>query len=130
VVYDETTGQPLRVAMDPEAVAVDGGLAFTLTPLVVLAPLGFLDLHAWAGPQCPVQKYPADSECGNAPVVSAEMIRTPQGSGAEIPVFIGNDGAIFVGGMGVQQSRDRHRIRLRLAHPQPQHNPCDMTSRR
>lgn len=40
VVYDETTGQPLRVVIDPEAVAVDGGLAFTITPLVVLAPLG------------------------------------------------------------------------------------------
>ncbi|MDH3190645.1 MAG: DUF6174 domain-containing protein, partial [Acidimicrobiia bacterium] len=44
VVYDGGTGQPLHVMIDPEAVAVDGGLAFSITPLVVLAPLGFLDL--------------------------------------------------------------------------------------
>ena len=36
VVYDPELGYPTQVIIDPEAVAVDGGLAFSITDLEVL----------------------------------------------------------------------------------------------
>jgi hypothetical protein len=95
--YDTATGQPLDVVIDPEAVAVDGGLAFTVTPLTVLDPLGYLDLRATAGPQCPVQKLPPDPGCEDLPVEGAEIVLTQAGSDIEIPVFTDVNGHISIG---------------------------------
>ncbi len=94
--YDLATGQPLDVVIDPEAVAVDGGLAFSITPVTVLDPLGRLDLTALAGPQCPVQRQPPDPACEDKPVVGAEIVLTRAGSDIKIPVFTDVNGRIFV----------------------------------
>ncbi|MDH3251101.1 MAG: DUF6174 domain-containing protein, partial [Acidimicrobiia bacterium] len=95
--YDTATGQPLDVVIDPEAVAVDGGLAFTITPLTVLDPLGILDLIAVAGPQCPVQKFPPDPGCADLPVEGAEIVLTQAGSDVKIPVLTDANGRISIG---------------------------------
>lgn len=94
--YDPIIGQPLDVIIDPEAVAVDGGLAFTTTPATVLDPLGFLDLRALAGPQCPVQQSPPDPECEDAPVVGADVVLTRLGSDAQITLTTDGAGEIFI----------------------------------
>ncbi len=84
VTYDLVTGQPLDVVIDPEAVAVDGGQAFTLTPVTVIGPEGFLRIAALAGPQCPVQQSPPDPDCEDAPVAGAEIVLTRSGLDGEL----------------------------------------------
>jgi hypothetical protein len=73
VTYDDDLGHPVLVIIDPEAVAVDGGLAFTMSGFQALEPLGFITGLALAGPQCPVQKSPPDPGCEDRPVAGAEV---------------------------------------------------------
>jgi len=96
VVYDPVIGQPLQVIIDPEAVAVDGGQFFTLTPLTVIGPQGFARLTALAGPQCPVQQSPPDPDCADAPVPGAEIVLTRSGTSGEIRVATNAEGQITV----------------------------------
>ena len=71
VSYDDALGYPIDVIIDTEAVAVDGGLAFTITGFVVPERSGFIEGTVTAGPQCPVQKDPPDPGCQDKAVIGA-----------------------------------------------------------
>lgn len=96
VVYDPVTGQPLSVMIDPEAVASDGGLWFTMSPVEVVGASGAVDLVALAGPQCPVQQSPPDPDCEDAPVPGAVIILTRSGSTSEIRVTTDAEGRAVI----------------------------------
>ena len=96
VTYDETLGHPQRVIIDPEAVAVDGGLAFTISDLRTVEPLGFLSGLALAGPQCPVQTFPPDPACEDRPVAGAGISITRPPDKALIPVTTDGAGGFLV----------------------------------
>ncbi|MDH5616932.1 MAG: carboxypeptidase-like regulatory domain-containing protein, partial [Acidimicrobiia bacterium] len=74
VTYDPVLGHPQLVIINVEAVAVDGGLAFTIDNLIPLDRQGGLAGQAVAGPTCPVQKDPAAGVCADRPVDGAVLL--------------------------------------------------------
>ena len=72
--YDPQLGYPQLVIIDVEAVAVDGGLAFTIENLSPLGKPGGLEGQVLAGPTCPVQKDPPDPACADRPVHGAVFV--------------------------------------------------------
>jgi hypothetical protein len=74
VTYDPQLGYPQLVIIDVEAVAVDGGLAFTIENLSPLGKPGGLEGQVLAGPTCPVQKDPPDPACADRPVHGAVFV--------------------------------------------------------
>ncbi len=96
VTYDAEYGHPLDVVIDPAAVAVDGGLAFSITKLTPLERLGFIRGTALAGPQCPVLRDPPDPACEAKPVVGAAISITQPPSEVVIPVTTGEGGGFFI----------------------------------
>ena len=80
VSYDEALGYPIDVIIDTEAVAVDGGMAFTIGGFAIPERFGFIEGTVTAGPQCPVQKDPPDPACDDRPVVGAVIQISQQGS--------------------------------------------------
>ena len=80
VSYDETLGYPTDVIIDTEAVAVDGGMAFTISDFAVPERFGFIEGTVTAGPQCPVERDPPDPACKDRPVVGAVIQISQQGS--------------------------------------------------
>lgn len=97
VTYDEMFGYPLLAIIDTEAVAVDGGLAFSISEFELVDKLGFILGTVVAGPQCPVQQDPPQPGCEDKPVVEAPMIITgdPLG-GVPIPVTTDRNGGFFI----------------------------------
>ena len=79
--YDDVLGYPIDVIIDPDAVAVDGGMAFTISGFAVPERFGFIEGTVTAGPQCPVERDPPDPACADQPVVGAVIGISPQGSG-------------------------------------------------
>jgi hypothetical protein len=74
VTYDQARGHPLTVVINPEAVAVDGGLAFTIDNLTPFGKPGGLAGQVLAGPTCPVQQSPPDPACADRPVQGAVLV--------------------------------------------------------
>ncbi len=102
VTYDEVLGYPTLVLIDPEAVAVDGGLAFSIIgvePLSAPEPpeaVGVVAGVALAGPQCPVETDPPRPECADQPVASAEIHITTEPGTKPMVVVTGEDGTFSV----------------------------------
>jgi hypothetical protein len=97
VTYDEAYGFPTMAIIDVEAVAVDGGLAFSISEFEEIDHLGFLLGRVLAGPQCPVQQDPPQPECADQPVAGIEIVI----SGGEFgdlpaPFVTDEDGGLFV----------------------------------
>lgn len=90
VVYDPDSGHPVNVVLDVEAVAVDGGLAFSITNLSALGDPGIVAGRVLAGPTCPVQKDPPDPDCDDRPVEGAVLAVLSQ-TGAEVARATSND---------------------------------------
>jgi hypothetical protein len=80
VQYDELTGHPSMVIIDPEAVAVDGGLAFSITDLEPLGDVGYI-----AG------TVVADEPIGSVPVFVGPLL----GDGL-VPKGDAIDGTFFI----------------------------------
>jgi hypothetical protein len=84
VTYDDDLGYPSMAIIDTEAVAVDGGLAFSVADFEIAgeaetpdaAGQGAIAGTVLAGPQCPVQQDPPQPGCEDQPVVN-------------VPVFVG-----------------------------------------
>ena len=74
VTYDPQVGHPHLAIINPEAVAVDGGLAFTIENLSPLGTTGGLAGQVLAGPTCPVQQEPLDPACADRPVPGAVLV--------------------------------------------------------
>lgn len=74
VTYDLQLGYPQLVVIDVEAVAVDGGLAFTIENLSPLWTPGGVAGRVLAGPTCPVQQDPPDPACADRPVPGAVLV--------------------------------------------------------
>jgi len=72
--YDPHFGHPHLVIINPEAVAADGGLAFTIEKLAPLGTPGGLAWQVLAGPTCPVQQEPPDPACTDRPVQGAVLM--------------------------------------------------------
>ncbi len=96
VSYDPTYGHPLDVVIDPAAVAVDGGLAFSITAFTPLERLGFIRGTALAGPQCPVLRDPPEPACEDKPVAGAAISITWPPSKVVIPVTTSEGGVFFI----------------------------------
>jgi len=97
VTYDESYGFPTLGIIDTEAVAVDGGLAFSVSGFEEIDHLGFLHGRVVAGPQCPVQQNPPDPGCEDQPVGGVEIILTGEALGdVVIPVVTDRDGGLFI----------------------------------
>ena len=80
VTYDPLLGHPHLVIIDVEAVAVDGGLAFTIDNLTRPAKPGGVVGQVLAGPTCPVEKDPPDPACADRAVEGAILVVfDPQG---------------------------------------------------
>ena len=98
VTYDDTFGYPLLAIVDTEAVAVDGGLAFSITDFEPIDKLGFILGTVVAGPQCPVQQDPPQPGCEDKPVAQAQIIITGNAlGGVPIPVTTDRNGGFFIG---------------------------------
>ena len=93
--YDDALGLPVSVVIDPEAVAVDGGLAFTIANVRKLEPGGVLSGLALAGPQCPVEKDPPDPACADKPVAGA-VIEITRPDKSVVSVTTGEDGTFLI----------------------------------
>jgi hypothetical protein len=74
VTYDAMLGYPQFVTIDVEAVAVDGGLAFTIDNLIPVGKEGGIAGLVLAGPTCPVQQDPPDPACADRPVANAVLV--------------------------------------------------------
>ena len=74
VTYEPTSGHPVDVVIDPEAVAVDGGLAFSIRDLTSISGSGGIAGRVLSGPTCPVQKDPPDPDCADRPVTGAVLV--------------------------------------------------------
>jgi hypothetical protein len=94
VTYDPDSGHPLSVVLDVEAVAVDGGLAFTIHSLTTIVGTGGIDGRVLAGPTCPVQKEPPDPDCADMPVTGAVMVVFDR-SGNEVTRVTSNPNGFF-----------------------------------
>jgi len=74
ITYDPAQGHPVTVIIDVEAVAVDGGLAFSIGNLIPIGKKGGIAGQALAGPTCPVQQDPAAGACADRPVAGANLV--------------------------------------------------------
>ena len=74
VTYDQEVGYPRFVTIDVEAVAVDGGLAFSIDNLIPIVDRGGITGQVLAGPTCPVQQDPAAGACADQPVDGAVLL--------------------------------------------------------
>ena len=74
VTYEPTSGHPVYVVIDVDAVAVDGGLAFSIHDLIAISGSGGIAGRVLAGPTCPVQKDPPDPDCADRPVTGAVLV--------------------------------------------------------
>lgn len=74
VTYHPVLGYPQKAILDPEAVAVDGGMFFTVGELGPLGGQGMIAGRAVAGPQCPVEQFPPLPECAYQPVPEAVIL--------------------------------------------------------
>ena len=97
ITYDDTFGFPTLAIIDTEAVAVDGGLAFSITEFEEIDQLGFLASRVLAGPQCPVQQDPPQPGCEDQPVPDVEIIITSDEFGdIPVPIFTTRDGGFYI----------------------------------
>ena len=95
ITYDDVLGYPVLAIIDTEAVAVDGGLAFSVSEFEAIDHLGFLSGSVLAGPQCPVQKDPPEPGCDDQPVSNVELVITSDNFG-DVPVNTNRDGSFYV----------------------------------
>ena len=95
--YDETIGHPMLATIDTAAVAVDGGLAFSISEFELIDKLGFILGTVVAGPQCPAQQDPPQPGCEDKPVPETPISITgdPLG-GIPIPISTDRNGGFFV----------------------------------
>lgn len=97
ITYDDIFGYPALAIIDTEAVAVDGGLAFSITEFEEIDQLGFLAAGVLAGPQCPVQQDPPQPGCEDQPVPDVEIIITGDEFGdIPVPIFTNSDGGFYI----------------------------------
>ncbi len=97
VSYDDTWGYPRRALIDTEAVAVDGGLAFSISEFERIDKLGFISGTVVAGPQCPVQQHPPQPGCEAKPVGDAAIIITSHSfGGVPVPIVTDRNGGFFI----------------------------------
>jgi hypothetical protein len=90
VAYDPDSGHPTNVILDVEAVAVDGGMAFSIANLHPLGEPGVVAGRVLAGPTCPVQQDPPDPDCADRPVEGAVLVVLSQ-TGTEVARATSND---------------------------------------
>lgn len=94
VVYDPESGYPANVVLDVEAVAVDGGLAFSISNLQPLGEPGIVAGRVLAGPTCPVQQDPPDPACADRPVNGAVLVVVDE-TGMEVARVTSNPDGFF-----------------------------------
>ena len=96
VTYHPALGYPVLAILDVDAVAVDGGLAFSISDVKPTADIGVVAGKVVAGPVCPVQTDPPTPGCEDQPVGDAPILMGEVGSEELIPVHVAADGTFSV----------------------------------
>ncbi len=103
VTYDGKLGYPTFAIIDTAAVAVDGGLSFSVSDFAsddeVATPdpsgQGAIVGTVVAGPQCPVQHDPPQPGCEDQPVVNVPIFVGPAHGGGLVPMTHTDDMGTF-----------------------------------
>lgn len=103
VTYDGKLGYPTLAIIDTEAVAVDGGLAFSVADLAIDGAVAAADSSGQgaivgtvlAGPQCPVQHDPPQPGCEDRPVVNVPIFVGPAHGDGLVPMAYTDDTGSF-----------------------------------
>lgn len=103
VTYDDKLGYPTMAIIDTEAVAVDGGLSFSVADFAIDGEVeapdssgqGAIVGTVLAGPQCPVQHDPPQPGCEDQPVVNVPIFVGPAHGDGLVPMTHTDDTGSF-----------------------------------